>query len=101
MSERPFLKVPKFICGIFKWNKSFPIILDANPSFSGVLDAKFDLFGHGIGLAQLAVGVIGLGTVIGLYAVKHHQRATSKFFNSLLATSENKLSKIRYSQEAR
>ena len=81
-------------------NKSFPIILDANPSFSGVLDAKFDLFGHGIGLAQLAVGVIGLGTVIdggGLYAVKHHQRATSKFLNSLLATSENKLSKIRYS----
>lgn len=78
-------------------NKSFPIILDANPSFSGVLDAKFDLFGHGIGLAQLAVGVIGLGTVIaggGLYAVKHHQRATSKFFNSLLAISENKLSNI-------
>jgi hypothetical protein len=71
-----------------------------NPSFSGVLDAKFDVFGHGIGLSQLDVGVIGLGTVIaggGLYAVKHHQRATSKFLNSLLATSENKLSKIDYS----
>jgi len=41
--------------------------------------------------------VIGLGTVIaggGLYAVKHHQRATSKFFNSLLTTSKNKLSNI-------
>eukprot|EP01039_Chlorochromonas_danica_P011534 gene11534-12911_t len=63
-------------------------------------DQKFDIFGHGIGLAQLAVGVVGLGAVVaggGLYAVKHHQRATSKFFNSLLATSENKLSKIRYS----
>ena len=55
---------------------------------------KFDIFGHGIGLA---VGVIGLGTLVaggGLYAVKHHQRATSKFFNSLLAISENKLSNI-------
>jgi hypothetical protein len=44
--------------------------------------------------------VLGLGTLVaggGLYAVKHHQRVTSKFFNSLLATSENKLSKIRYS----
>jgi hypothetical protein len=61
---------------------------------------KFDLFGHGIGLAQLAVGVIGLGAVVaggGLYVVKHHQRATNKFFNSLLATSEDKLSRIRYS----
>eukprot|EP01040_Poterioochromonas_malhamensis_P017230 gene17230-19749_t len=72
----------------------------SNPSFSGVLDAKFDVFGHGIELAQLAVGVIGLGTVIaggGFYSVNHHQRATSKFFNSLLTTSENKLSKIDYS----
>eukprot|EP01038_Epipyxis_sp_PR26KG_P019890 gene19890-28159_t len=65
-----------------------------------IFDEKFDIFGHGIGLAQLAVGVIGLGTLVaggGLYAVKHHQRATSKFFNSLLATSEDELSKIRYS----
>ncbi len=41
-----------------------------------------------------------MGTLVaggGLYAVKHHQRATSKFFSSLLATSENKLSKIDYS----
>jgi hypothetical protein len=97
MSERPFLKVQKLLCGLFKLNQSFPGILGANPSFSGVLDVKFDVFGHGFGLAQLAVGVIGLGTVIaggGLYAVKHHQRATSKFFKSLLVTSENKLSNI-------
>ena len=65
-----------------------------------IFDSKFDLFGHGIGLAQLVVGVLGLGTLVaggGLYAVRHHQRATSKFFNSLLTTSENKLSKIDYS----
>ena len=63
-------------------------------------DKKFDIFGYDIGLAQLAVGVIGSGTVIaggGFYAAKRHQRATVKFFSSLLATSENKLSKIRYS----
>ena len=65
-----------------------------------IFDEKFDIFADGIGLAQLAVGVIGLGTLVagsGFYAVRHHQRATSKFFNSLLITSENKLSKIRYS----
>jgi hypothetical protein len=48
----------------------------------------------------LAVGVLGLGTLVaggGLYAVKHHQRATSKFFSSLITTSENELSKIDYS----
>ena len=76
-------------------------ILSSAPAKVGnIFDAKFDVFGHGIGLAQLTAGVIGLGTVIaggGLYAVKHHQRATSKFFSSLLATSENKLSKIDYS----
>merc|ERR1712224_447732 len=40
-----------------------------------------------------------MGTLVaggGLYAVKHHQRATSKFFNSLITTSENELSKIDY-----
>lgn len=61
---------------------------------------SFDLFGHGIGMAQLVVGVLGLGTVIaggGLYAARQHHKATGKFFNSLLVTSENKLSKIRYS----
>jgi hypothetical protein len=73
-------------------------ILDANPS------AKFDIFGHGIGVAQLVVGVIGLGSLVaggGLYAVKHHQRATNKFFKSLLTTSKAKLSKIDYSILAR
>jgi len=63
-------------------------------------DEKFDFFGHGIGLAQLAVEVLGLSAVVaggGLYAVKHHQRATNKFFNSLLTASDNKLSKINYS----
>lgn len=63
-------------------------------------DQKADLFGHGIGLAQLAVGVIGLGAVVvgsGFYAMKHHQRATNKFFRSLLTTSEEELSKIDYS----
>jgi len=76
-------------------------ILSSAPAKVGnIFDEKFDIFGHGIGLAQLAVGVLGLGTLVaggGLYAVKHHQRATSKFFSSLLATSENKLSKIDYS----
>ncbi len=36
--------VKKLLCDLFKLNKSFPIILDANPSFSGVLDAKFARF---------------------------------------------------------
>ena len=48
----------------------------------------------------MAVGVVGLGSLVaggGLYAVKHHQRATNKFFKSLLATSKHKLSKIDYS----
>jgi hypothetical protein len=61
---------------------------------------KFDVFGHGIGLAQLAVGMIGLGSLVvggGIYAVKHHQRVTNKFLSSLLITSKNKLSKINYS----
>jgi hypothetical protein len=65
-------------------------------------DEKFDIVGHGIGPAQLAVGALGLGSLVigdGLYAVKHHQRATNKFFQSLLDTSKNKLSKIDYSSE--
>lgn len=48
----------------------------------------------------MAVGVLGLGSLVaggGLYAVKHHQRATNKFFRSLLTTSEDELSKINYS----
>eukprot|EP00981_Chlorochromonas_danica_P014897 scaffold9386_cov154-Ochromonas_danica.AAC.4 len=57
-------------------------------------DQKFNVFGHGIGLAQLAIGLLAGG---GFYAVKHHQRATTKFFKSLLATSKHKLSKIDYS----
>ena len=48
----------------------------------------------------MAVGVLGLGSLVaggGLYAVKHHQRATNKFFQSLLTNSEDELTKIRYS----
>ena len=69
------------------------------PFGSPLNDVKFDFFGNGIGLAQLAVGVLGLGSLVaggGLYAVKHHQRATNKFFQSLFDTSQNKLSKINY-----
>ncbi len=79
---------------------SLNILSSASAKVGNIFDEKFDIFGHGIGLAQLAVGVLGLGTLVAggrLYAVKHHQRATSKFFSSLLTTSENKLSKIRYS----
>jgi hypothetical protein len=76
-------------------------ILSSAPAKVGnIFNEKFDIFGNGIGLAQLAVGVLGLGTFVaggGLYAVKHHPRATSTFFSSLVATLENKLSKIDYS----
>lgn len=44
--------------------------------------------------------MVGLGSLVaggGLYAVKRNQRATNKFFQSLLDTSKNKLSKIDYS----
>jgi hypothetical protein len=67
------------------------LILDADPS------AKFDIFRHKIELTNF---VIGLGLMGGLYAVKH-QRATTKFFKSLLCISESKLSKIHYSILAR
>ena len=73
------------------------ILLSAPAKVGNIFDEKFDIFGNEIGLAQLAVGVLSLGTLVaggGVYAVKHHQRATSKFFNSLLAISENKLSNI-------
>jgi hypothetical protein len=60
-------------------------------------DPKFDILGHGIGLAQLAVAVGGAVATGGLYAISHHRRATNKFFTSLLATSEDNLSKINYS----
>eukprot|EP01035_Chromulina_nebulosa_P002619 gene2619-3561_t len=56
-------------------------------------DGTRDIFGNGIGVSQLAVGVIGLG-LVGLFAVKYHQRATNKFFSSLLTTSNRKLSRI-------
>ena len=49
---------------------------------------------NGIGAAQLVVGVIALGRVC-LLAVKYHQRATNKFFSSLLTTSNMKLSRIK------
>lgn len=42
----------------------------------------------------MAVGVLGLGSLVGggrLYAAKHHQRETNKFFQSLLTTSEYNL----------
>jgi hypothetical protein len=46
----------------------------------------------------LEVGVLGLGSLVvggGIYALKLHRRATSKFFNSLRVVSVNKLSKIK------
>jgi hypothetical protein len=51
-------------------------------------------------LAQLAAGVLGLGSLVAggrFYAMKQHQRVTTKFFKSLLSTSKNELSKIDYS----
>ena len=60
-------------------------------------DQKFDFFGHGIGLAQLAVVLGGAVATGGLYALRHHRRATNKFFTSLLAISKNNLSGINYS----
>jgi hypothetical protein len=54
-------------------------------------------FGHGIGLAQLAVGMIGLGAVAaggGLYVARYHQRATSKFVNSLVSMSRMELAEV-------
>ena len=47
----------------------------------------------------MVVAVIGLGSLVagsGLYAVKYHQRATNKFFKSLLSICKDKLSKIDY-----
>ena len=64
------------------------IILDSNPSFTG---KNIDLFSHRIGLANLAVGVIGLGGLIaggGYSTMKYRHRATNKFFNSLFVTSK-------------
>ena len=64
---------------------------------SSLADQKLDIFGHGIGLAQLAVALGGAVATGGLYALSHHRRATNKFFTSLLAISKNKLSGINYS----
>lgn len=96
--QRRRLEVSKSI-SVFNTSNNFSL---TPAKIGNIFDSKFDLFGHGIGLAQLAVGVLGLGTLVaggGLYALKHHQRATSKFFifNSLLITSENRLSKFDYS----
>ena len=60
-------------------------------------DQKFDFFGHGIGLAQLAVALGGAIAIGGLYALSHRRRVTNKFFTSLLAISKNNLSGINYS----
>ena len=38
---------------------------------------------------------MGLVGGVGLFAVKYHQRATNKFFSSLLTTSNSKLSRIK------
>ncbi len=101
MREKPNLEVIIFILDFIHVFIIDVLILSDNHWSSGVFSSeKLDVFGHGIGLAQLAVGVIGLGAVVaggGLYVVKHHQRPTNKFFNSFLATSEDKLSRIRYS----
>lgn len=66
-------------------------------------DGTRDIFGNGIGVAQLVVGVVGLGLVsgAGLFAVKYHQRTTKKFFSSLLTASNDNLSKIDYSYLSR
>lgn len=59
-------------------------------------DEKVDVFE----LSQLAVGVLSLGSLLvggGFYVVRQHQRATSRFFKSLLVISKSKLSKIDYS----
>lgn len=55
---------------------------------------------HDIWLAQLAFGVLGLGFLVAggsINVVKHHQRASNKFFRSLLSTANFELSKINYS----
>ncbi len=71
-------------------------VLDANSLFSGLLGAKLDVLGHGIGLAQLVVGVIGLGTVVGgRFYMKRNQRETRKFVNSLLEASIKKVENMK------
>ena len=75
------------------------VLLDANPSSTRVLDAKFHFSGKGIEMANLAEGIFGLGLVAGggYLTMKYHHRATNKFFSSLFTTSKDKLSKINYS----
>lgn len=41
--------------------------------------------------------MLGLGSVVALYVVKHHHRATDKFFQSLLDKSKNSLQRIKFS----
>lgn len=47
----------------------------------------------------MAAGVLGLGSLVagGGLLLKHHNRATNKFFQSLLDNSKKKLKKINYS----
>jgi hypothetical protein len=71
-------------------------IIDANSLFSGVLGGKLDVLGHGIELAQLVVGVIGLGTVVGgIFYMKRYQRATNKSFDSLLMAPMKKVENLK------
>ena len=51
---------------------------------------KFDVFGHGIGNAQLFVGMLSVG-VVGITGARvvsqFHQRTTNKFLSSLFSVS--------------
>ena len=60
---------------------------------------KFYVFGHGIGIAQLFVGLLGLGIVgiSGARAVSHfHQRTTNKFLSSLFSVSRVNVSQHKF-----
>lgn len=55
--------------------------------------------GVSIELLKVVGALFGLGSLAGggMYILKRHQRATDKFFHSLLSTSKSELSKINYS----
>lgn len=57
---------------------------------------KFDVFGNGIGIAQLFVGMLSVG-VVGItgarVALQFHQRTTNKCLSSLFSVSSVNVSK--------
>lgn len=76
--------------------KQFSLLVDPSRPFSFPwYGQNFDFFGNGIGLAQLGVAVLGLGTVAasGLF-VKYHQRATKKYYRSLFSKAKHEMSNI-------